>query len=151
MARKLQMKIGLGHSLGRNEGTLRNVKTPLNFGENEMEIQRRFCSQSDGWQTPDEERIRAFFGRKWGQHSGMWKRLSILGKTNCKSNVDFVFFFTLASKGHFRHIINCIAFLSILRLCLGVGLNSVTYMDHLLIFGPSWAQNTILPKEIPYT
>ena len=64
------------------------------------------------------------------------------------------FFFTLASKGHFWHIINCIAFVSILRLCLGVGLNSVTYMDHLLIFGPSWAQNTILPKkirrEIPY-
>nr|CAN73889.1 hypothetical protein VITISV_021050 [Vitis vinifera] len=28
---------------GRNEGTLRNVKTPLNFGENELEIQRRFC------------------------------------------------------------------------------------------------------------
>ena len=82
-----------------------NVKTPLNFGENELQIQRGFC----------------------------------------------FFFFTLASKGHFRHIINCIAFLSILRLCLGVGLNSVTYMDHLLIFGPSWAQNTILPKEIPYT
>ena len=40
MPRKLQMKIGLGHSLGGNEGTLKNVKTPLNFGENEMEIQR---------------------------------------------------------------------------------------------------------------
>ena len=96
------MKIGLGHSLGENEGTLRNVKTPLNFGENELQIQRGF----------------------------------------------FFFFFTLASKGHFWHIINCIAFLSILRLCLGVGLNSVTYMDHLLIFGPSWAQNTILPRMV---
>ena len=35
--------------------------------------------------------------------------------------------------------------LSLSTLSLGVGLKYETYMDHILIFGPNWAQNTIFP------
>ena len=67
-----------------------------------------------------------------------------MGKWN--SNVDFCFFVIFkATKGHFRQIKYCISFLSIFRFSLGLGLNYVRCMDHFLIFGPSWAQNTIFP------
>ena len=119
--------------------------------------EKRDClhQQSEGRETQAWEitrlglRIRAFFRRKRGTKSGMWKRLQF-GENKGKSNVDFRLFFLIPSQGHFRNIINGISFLSILRLYLGGGLNFVRYMDHLLIFGPSWAQNTILPSFFCY-
>ena len=56
-----------------------------------------------------------------------------------------VFFILFDNKGHFRKIKCCISFFSIYRLSLGVGFKYETYEDLLSIFGPSWAQNTILP------
>ena len=59
-----------------------------------------------------------------------------------------VFFFFLTIKGHFWKIKCFISFFSICRLSLGVGFKYETYEDLLSIFGPSWAQNTILPNLI---
>ena len=56
------------------------------------------------------------------------------------------FLFLFDNKGHFRKIECFISFFSICKLSLGVGLKYGTYEDLLLIFGPSWAQNTILPR-----
>ena len=85
------------------------------------------------------QRIRAFFGQKRGRKWGMWKCLmqtKIWGKENENPTWFFVFFL-IASKGHFHQIKHCISFLSIFRLFLGFGLNYVTYMDQMLIFGPN--------------
>ena len=60
------------------------------------------------------------------------------------------FLFLFDNKGHFRKIKCFISFFSICRLSLGVGFQYETYEDLLLIFGPSWAQNTILPKKKTY-
>ena len=57
------------------------------------------------------------------------------------------FFFLIASKGHFWKIKHFISFYLIFTLFLGVGLKYATYMDQILIFGSSWAQNTIFPKR----
>ena len=53
--------------------------------------------------------------------------------------------FSFNSQGRFRDFLKIISLLSISTLSLGVGLKYETYMDHTLIFGPSWAQNTIFP------
>ena len=56
------------------------------------------------------------------------------------------FLFLFNNKGYFRKIKCFISFFSICRLSLGVGFKYETYEDLLSIFGPNWAQNTILPK-----
>ena len=66
------------------------------------------------------------------------KRMKESRKVSC-------FLFLFDNKGHFRKIECFISFFSICKLSLGVGLKYGTYEDLLLIFGPSWAQNTILP------
>ena len=59
------------------------------------------------------------------------------------------FLFLVDNKGHFWKIKCFISFFSICRLSLGVGFKYETYEDLLSIFGPSWAQNTILPINKP--
>ena len=76
---------------------------------------------------------------RWMMKERGKKRMKESRKVSC-------FLFLFDNKGHFRKIECFISFFSICKLSLGVGLKYGTYEDLLLIFGPSWAQNTILPK-----
>ena len=73
------------------------------------------------------------------------------GKKRMKESGKLVvFFFFLTIKGIFGKLNVSYPFFSICRLSLGVGFKYETYEDLLSIFGPSWAQNTILPKKKTY-
>ena len=77
---------------------------------------------------------------RWMMKERGKKRMKESRKVSC-------FLFLFDNKGHFRKIECFISFFSICKLSLGVGLKYGTYEDLLLIFGPSRAQNTILPLK----